>query len=219
MDRATGENHQKKIRRVSDVKRLHPGSRNPVLHAPPGRKKICFPVTLGMWAVGFRKQKTATTHDSRQWKKHQESTTCWAVDLVWVPPVSYLHVFADPPMRDFSDQQYHYQFDHKSVITSCFMALALIWRQVHIRIDRMATRCGPRIFCAEEDCAAWIFHMWHRTIGIGELSKGWSKTWLRLLTVAIWAHVFLRKKQKTRPDCVLSVSQDLFLFLSVFPFS
>lgn len=92
------------------------------------------------------------------------------------------------------------------------MVLALVWRQVHIRIDRMATRCGPRIFCVEEDCAAWIFHMIgarlcgkkenhfgndliDRTIGIGELSKGWSKSWLRPLTVAIWVHVFSARKK------------------------
>ena len=92
------------------------------------------------------------------------------------------------------------------------MVLALVWRQVHIRIDRMATRCGPRIFCVEEDCAAWIFHMIgarlcgkkenhfgndliDRTVGIGELSKGWSKSWLRPLTVAIWVHVFSARKK------------------------
>ena len=57
-----------------------------------------------------------------------------------------------------------------------------------------------------------------RTIGIRELSKGWSKSWLRLLTVAIWVHVFSARKKKP-PDGVPSVSQDLFLFWSVFPFS
>ena len=57
-----------------------------------------------------------------------------------------------------------------------------------------------------------------RTVGIGELSKGWSKSWLRYSQLQ-FGYMFSPQKTKKPPDCVPSVSQDLFLFWSVFPFS
>ena len=98
-------------------------------------------------------------------------------------------------VRDFNDLQYHYQFDHKSVLTSSFL-----WR-----VNARSTS-GSIVWQPDVDLGSFALK---RTACFEKLNfqRDGGRVGGHCITVATFGYMFFSaRKFLTTPDCVPSVS-------------